>query len=36
MMMSVDTTRPVEMGATLKSFQLTLKTVREYAGVVLA
>ena len=36
MMMSVSTTRPIEMGATLKSFPLKLKTVREYAGEVLA
>ena len=36
MMISVSTTRPIDMGATLKSFPLKLKTVREYAGEVLA
>jgi hypothetical protein len=35
MMMSVSTTRPIDMGATLKSFPVKLKTVREYASETL-
>ena len=35
MMMSVSTTRPIDMGATLKSFPVKLKTVREYASEAL-
>ena len=35
MMISVSTTRPIDMGATLKSFPVKLKTVREYASETL-
>jgi uncharacterized protein YbjT (DUF2867 family) len=35
MMLTLDTTRSIEMESTLKSFPLELKTVREYAGEVL-
>jgi len=35
MMLSLDTTRPIEMESTLKTFPLKLKSVREYARDVL-
>jgi uncharacterized protein YbjT (DUF2867 family) len=36
MMISLDSTRPIEMETTLKTFPLKLESVREYAGEVLA
>jgi len=36
MMISLDTTRPIEMETTLRSFPIKLKTVREYARDVLS